>query len=1048
MFVDLPCVLALDQTIARNRIRQFAERQSRAEGNLRNYVHGRYEGVLFQAGDGTETVIAPKGKRIPDALLRVVQGAAPLDTATLDLSESVWLKHPVTIAAAGRPFDYPGEYQAVLDSWRGAFSYQEEADDPNVIALRRPQIGALHAINAHWTVSDEPATIVMPTGTGKTETMLSILVSSRCARVLVVVPTDALRAQIAEKFLSLGVLKDPRCAVLADHAMFPIVALLEHVPNDAREVDEVFGRSHVIVATSAIAGRCAPEIRDRMAGYCSHFFIDEAHHAEAPTWKSFKDGFRDRRIVQFTATPFREDGQPLDGKIIFEYPLRKAQQEDYFRPIRFRRVVKFDRSRADEAIATTAIEQLRDDWDKGHILMARTESVARANEVFKIYQRYPDFKPVALHTGIRPRERAEIRRQILAGEARIIVCVDMLGEGFDLPELKIAAFHDIRKTLAVTLQLAGRFTRSRPNLGEATFIANTADVQVQEELRSLYSRDPDWNLLLPELSERMIGEQVSLQDFLKGFEPTLNEIPLKSIRPALSTVVYKTKCANWSPESFRQGIPGIGKYEQVHVTVNHEERTLVAVMGRRSELSWGDAENLFNWTWDLYVVIWSPHQNLLFINCSGNTGEYRGLAEAIAGPDASLINGQDVFRSFAGVNRLRYQNIGLTEQLGRNVRYTGRMGGDVEPALDDIIKGRGSKTLLSGVGFEGGELVGIGASRKGRIWCHRRDRIDELAAWCRALGGKLLDETLNPDEVVKGTLTVKTLKERPPKRPIAIDWPEELYTEPESAWALVIDGTSYLPAQLAIELDAPAADGAIRFVIGSEVKQIAFALEIFVDGETPNYRIVPAGSGTAEIVQGSKLQVATDFFYQHPPTIWFADGSSLEGNRYVELRNAPPAYDVDKIQTLDWSGVNLKNESQGLEKDQSSIQARVIHELKKGDYALIFDDDRKGEAADVVTVRIVTEGAEPSGLEVEFYHCKYSLKHTPGHRIDDLYEVCGQAQKSIAWASSPLKKTDLFTHLLHREDLRRVAGEATRIDHGSEDVILTLRDMSWSGPRF
>ncbi len=25
---------------------------------------------------------------------------------------------------------------------------------------------------------------------------------------------------------------------------------------------------------------------------------------------------------------------------------------------------------------------------------------------------------------------------------------------------------------------------------------------------------------------------------------------------------------------------------------------------------------------------------------------------------------------------------------------------------------------------------------------------------------------------------------------------------------------------------------------------------------------------------------------------------------------------------------------------------------------------------------------------------------------------------------------------------RRVAGEATRIDHGSEDVILTLRDMS------
>lgn len=674
--------------------------------------------------------------------------------------------------------------------------------------------------------------------------------------------------------------------------------------------------------------------------------------------------------------------------------------------------------------------------------MARTESVARANEVFKIYERYAEFRSVELHTGIKPRERAESRRQVVAGEARIIVCVDMLGEGFDLPELKIAAFHDIRKTLAVTLQLAGRFTRSRPDLSEATFVANTADVQVQEELRSLYSRDPDWNLLLPDLSERMIGEQVSLQTFLQGFEPTLNEIPLKAIRPALSTVVYRTKCADWSPESFRQGIHGIDKYEQIHVTVNHEERTLVAVMGSRSELSWGDAENLFNWTWDLYVVIWSPHQNLLFINCSGNTGEYRGLAEAIAGDDASLIKGQDVFRSFAGVNRLRYQNIGLTEQFGRNVRYTGRMGGDVEPALDDIIKGRGSKCVLSGVGFENGELVGIGASRKGRIWCHRRDRIDDLAAWCRALGGKLLDETINPDEVVKGTLTVKTLKERPTKRPMSVDWPEEIYTETESAWRLVIAGACYSPAELAIELDAPDPDGPIRFIISSPVEQVVFALEIFEEGGTPNYRFTVEGSRVVEIAQSSRPEVATEFFYQHPPKIWFADGSSLEGNQYSELRHAPPAYDAGKIQALDWTGVNLKKESQGTEKDPSSIQARVITVLKEGDYTLIFDDDSKGEAADIIAVKTVMDGVEPSGLEVEFYHCKYSLDEAPGKRIDDLYDVCGQAQKSIAWVSSPCKKTDLFTHLLRREELRRVAGGATRIEHGSQDVILTLRDMS------
>src|SRR5258708_25487446 len=46
-------------------------------------------------------------------------------------------------------------------------------------------------------------------------------------------------------------------------------------------------------------------------------------------------------------------------------------------------------------------------------------------------------------------ESDAIRRKIVSGESRIVVCVDMLDGGFDLPELKIAAFHDIRKTLAV-----------------------------------------------------------------------------------------------------------------------------------------------------------------------------------------------------------------------------------------------------------------------------------------------------------------------------------------------------------------------------------------------------------------------------------------------------------------------------------------------------------------------------------------------------------------------------------------------------------------------
>ena len=46
-------------------------------------------------------------------------------------------------------------------------------------------------------------------------------------------------------------------------------------------------------------------------------------------------------------------------------------------------------------------------------------------------------------------------------------------------------------------------------MGDATFIANIADVNVRQELQKLYTQDPDWNALLPILNEQFVGEQTS-----------------------------------------------------------------------------------------------------------------------------------------------------------------------------------------------------------------------------------------------------------------------------------------------------------------------------------------------------------------------------------------------------------------------------------------------------------------------------------------------------------------------------------------------------------
>jgi hypothetical protein len=81
-------------------------------------------------------------------------------------------------------------------------------------------------------------------------------------------------------------------------------------------------------------------------------------------------------------------------------------------------------------------------------------------------------------------------------------------------------------------------------------------------------------------------------------------------------------------------------------------------------------------------------------------------------------------------------------------------------------------------------------------------------------------------------------------------------------------------------------------------------------------------------------------------------------------------------------------------------------------------------------------------IEVELYHCKFSMETTPGARIKDLYEVCGQAQKSIFWMSSPEKRTDLFTHLLRRESHRRDSNQVSRYERGDHDLLQIIREIS------
>jgi superfamily II DNA or RNA helicase len=360
--------------------------------------------------------------------------------------------------------------------------------------------------------------------------------------VLVVVPSKALRTQIANKFAKLGILQ--KHGIVTDYIRTPVVGIIDHELRSHVDL-EIFERCNVVVAVvNSVTGSKSGPFIEEIAKRCSHLIFDEAHHVPAVSWTRLKDAFKNKRILQFTATPYREDRSPIGGKVIYNYPLSAAQKEGYFKPINFKGIFEIDQKQADIRIADEAVKQLREDLKQGynHRLLARCKSIDRAAEVLKIYEdKGTDLNPTIVHSrATNPAARIEDLR---AGNHKIVVTVDMLKEGFDMPELKVAAIHDNFKSLAVTMQFAGRFPRAGgDSVGTPTVVANTGLDEMKASLQGLYDEDADWNQMLSNLSFEKIVEQERFEEFLNSSQDLSDgEISEDSIAARLNknTLVYK-----------------------------------------------------------------------------------------------------------------------------------------------------------------------------------------------------------------------------------------------------------------------------------------------------------------------------------------------------------------------------------------------------------------------------------------------------------------------------------------------------------------------------
>lgn len=930
----------------------------------------------------------------------------------------------------------------IINSWKEAYE-EKVSRSADEIGLRLPQFGALSAIRAHWATTSSPATVVLPTGTGKTETMYATIISERISLTLIIVPSNLLREQIFNGARHFGIL--PKLGMVTDDVIFPTTFLYKSRVTTEEEpaLMDAINESNIIVSTPRMIKNLPSSVLDKLHEKVEVVIFDEAHHLAAPDWSTVRDLFLKKKIIQFTATPFRNDGKKVDGKIIFNYGLELAQEAGYFKPIDFYPIQEFDERKSDEKIAEMAIRQLNKDVIENeyeHVLLARAKTQKRADDLYRnIYSQYESYNPVVIHGDIPTKKRKKYLQQIKDGKSKIVVCVDMFGEGIDIPTLKVAAIHDKYKSLPITLQFIGRFARTSANkLGNAKLITNVAMDDLKDSIEELYHQDADWNQLLNIHSDQSINKEVELNEFIEKFKKGhVKDIDISQLRMKVSTRMFRHPLKSVFVNGWKQVLNA----ERTTSFINDEDSVYIFIEEIETPVVWSDQKDIIQYNYDFFVLFFDMDKGIVFLNETDSGKGNRLIDNMFSG--AAAIKGDSIYRSLDGINRLMIGTLGLKQQPSGRISFRMFAGADIKSGISEAITSGSTKSNLFGYGYRDGERISIGCSYKGKVWMRWVEKVNFWTDWCKKIGEKVLDDTISTDSILNNSLVTETIDGFPKGTPYKISLPEKIEVFSSSTQFLYILKEKKEFAFFEASLKKPSVvNGNLRFEFWINERKFVFEQEI----NEVSYRFKQI-EGTELVVKSSKgIFKMSDYLYENAPEVSFIqnDGTIIVVQENLKIVIKPKS-DIrlpqDSLIDINWKKfkVDIKSESQGRGRKTDSIQYATINRIVDQRSDIIFDDDGSGEIADIVSINIDKKNQK---LTFHLYHCKYSSGKNPGARVNDLYEVCGQAEKSIMWNDNVLK---MVQRMIERENTRQRKYDDTRFEKGDLQTLNTLKKMIKAG---
>ena len=931
--------------------------------------------------------------------------------------------------------------------------------------LYKNQVGAISSAIAHFSIRSEPALITMPTGTGKTAVMIILSYALRATKVLVITPSQLVREQIAESFRNPKVLLEKE--IIKGKGILPNVYELTSVITQASEWKKIIKEYDVVVGIPGTINQI-PNLKETVGEKSFDFiFVDEAHHSRATSWANILLTFSNTKQILLTATPFRRDKKDIRARLIYHYSLKQAFEDKLFSKINFIPVDTSGHLSEEEKnieIAKAAEVTYKSRKDQTHKIIIRTDSKAGAERLAGIYKANTSLNLQMIHSKLTDKTVKDRIKELKEGKIDGIICVDMMGEGYDFPALKIAAVHIPHRSLAITLQFIGRISRTNINAGSEAYVVG-GEHEFRIESYQLYKRDTkDWFIVLPDLHKAKIQKTEDEQDFFDSFEdqsdsnpdddlniePSGSVIEDDDLKPFFHAKVYhvipttkKTMTADdmvpiEKPISF-SGTSVLSNPIVKHHHVSTAHDIAVYIVSDLKRPSWYHGrDNLNNVKNELVIVYYDKDNSLLFI-CSTvrETELYEHIADEYLDSEMlhEMVPLPILKRVMAGWVDPKIYNVGMKSRKtkGNSESYRNILGSQAQKSILATDKYSYTRGHSFGGGFDSvlGKEVLLGISTSSKVWALEEKKLKYLVEWFKGIARKIGDSEMDKLPSPLSELDCgKVIAEFPMEAIFFADWDSSQYYRLTTIVFIDLDDVvveSALMCACSINLIKQDSN-LIKFEIrkGSIKSFIDFKIDPVINfsysQDTPHKIGIRRGEDSA-----SSEDVFLSILNEHPLNVHYENMNKLVGKVLFETQSSFSTISDQQISAHTWPiNVNVNKEFHTIDDLKKNPLKKSIHdyiiELACAEFDVVFYDHSSLEIADVIGLKNGT---------IKFFHCKKQGGSRPRCDLNDIYEVCGQAVKSVNWAHRKL----LNEQMLNRSEKNKID---QKLKKGSLATIKTI----------